>query len=230
MDADELVGKTLAAAGGVDNIKAVKTSTITGKVMSQGMEIPLQIVRKRPDKIRVSATVQGMEIVQCYAGGSGYSINPMTGSSDPQPMGDVELMSFKLQGDLDGLLVDFKKKGFTVEYLGEVDVAGTPTYQLRVDTKQGIVIDQFIDQENFHIIKKTNKLQVDDNEMVTDTFQSDFREVDGITMPFAIETRQGDFVVNQIQFESVEHNLEIDDALFAMKETGPGAPGVPVRE
>jgi len=52
---------------------------------------------------------------------------------------------------------------------------------------------------------------------------SDFQEVDGLTLPFAIETRSGDAVMNQIMMETVAYNVEVDDSLFEMPEA-PSAP------
>ncbi len=37
---------------------------------------------------------------------------------------EMEEMSFKIQSDMDGILVDYAKKGYTVEYIGEADVEG----------------------------------------------------------------------------------------------------------
>ena len=52
-------------------------------------------------------------------------------------MGELEDKSFKLQADMDGLLVDYAKKGYTVEYLGEDDVEGTAVHQLQPGHPRG---------------------------------------------------------------------------------------------
>ena len=65
----------------------------------------------------------------------------MTGSNDPQPMSGVEEKSFKLQADMDGPLVDYADKGYTVEYLGEEDVEGTPAHKLRLVVDEEMVFE-----------------------------------------------------------------------------------------
>ena len=226
MDADELIAKNLEASGGLEKIQAVKSVKLTGKFLAQGMEFPFTMIQKRPNKMRIEADIMGATMVQCYSGEKGWAINPMTGSSDPQPMSGIEEKSFKLQADMDGPLVDYAKKGYTVEYIGEEDVEGTPTHQLRIDTKDGIVIDLFMDTEYFLIIKSSNKMTVDENEFETQTYMSDFQEVDGLVIPFAIETRSGDTVMNQIMMEKAEYDVEVEDSLFVMPEVAapPAAP------
>jgi len=117
MDTDELIAKSIEASGGLEKLQAVKSAKFTGKTM-----------------------------VQCFAGDKGWTINPMTGSTTAQPMSEMEEMSFRLQADMDGILVDHAKKGYTVEYVGEEDVEGTPTYHLKVDTNTGIVLNMYMDR------------------------------------------------------------------------------------
>ena len=180
------------------------------------MELPFVMTQRRPDRLRIEVEVMGMTMVQCYDGTKGWSINPMTGSPDPQPMSEVENKSFALQADMDGVLVDYRDKGYTVEYLGESDVEGTAAHQLRVDTKQGTVNDIFIDKEYFMAIKVHSKVTVDAAEFESDSFMSDFKEVDGTVIPFAIETRMGETVVNQVMIEKVEYGVAVQDSIFIM--------------
>ncbi len=226
MDADELIAKSIEATGGLEKIKSVDSVKFTGKFLAQGMEFPFTMTQKRPNKLRMDAEIMGATMTQCFDGEKGWSINPMTGSTTPQPMSGIEEMSFKLQSDMDGVLVDYAEKGYTVEYIGEEDVEGTPTHQLRVDTNIGIVMDIFLDAEYFLLIKSANKISIDENEFETQTYMSDYQEVDGLIMPFAIETRSGDTVMNQIMMEKVEFGVEVDDSIFAMPEV-PSAPTTP---
>lgn len=226
MDAEELIAKHIEATGGQEKIAAIQSLKLTGKFMTQGMEFPFTMIQKRPHFLRIEVNAMGMDIVQAYDGETGWSINPMTGSSDPQPLGDLETKGLKLQADMDGALVDYAKKGFTVEYLGEEDVEGTPCYKLRLDTKQDIVVDYFIDKEYFLAIKQASVVTLDENKIESQTYMSDFQDVNGVVMAFSMETRMGDMVANQIKFENAEQNVVVDDAVFTMPEA-PGAPSTP---
>jgi len=224
MDAKELIEKNTEAMGGLDKIMAVQSMTATGKALAQGMEFPFEMKQSRPNFMRLDVTVMGMQMVQAYDGEKGWAINPMMGSQDPQPMGELENKSFKMQSDMDGLLVGYEEKGYTVEYIGEAEVEGTPVYQLRLDTHMDIVIDLFIDQEYFLVIKQSATINWEEKVIESDTYMSDFQEVgDGLIMPFSVETRMGETTVNQIVMETVEHNTKVDMSIFAMPEVEPAA-------
>jgi outer membrane lipoprotein-sorting protein len=229
MDADELIKKNIEATGGLDKIRSIQSVKYTGKFLTQGMEFPFTMIQKRGSKMRIEAEIMGSTMVQVFNGEKGWGINPMTGSTDPQPMSEMEEKSFKLQADMDGPLVDHADKGYTVEYLGEEDVEGTPAYKLKIDTNNGIVMNIFFDKEYFLNIKSSNAIKVDESEFETQTYPSDYQEVDGLVQPFAIETRNGDTVLNQVMMEKVEYNVEVDDSIFVMPEVPevPDAPAAP---
>ena len=227
MDADELIKKNIEATGGLEKIKSVKSVKYTGKFLTQGMEFPFTMIQKRREKMRIEAEIMGSTMVQVFDGEKGWGINPMTGSSDPQPMSGMEEKSFKLQADMDGPLIDYADKGYTVEYLGEEDVEGTPAYKLKVDTNNGIVMNIFFDKDYFpeHQEFEQPSPWTRTNSKPRPT-PATIQEVDGMVMPFAIETRSGDQVLNQVVMEKVEYNVEVDDSIFEMPEV-PAAPAVP---
>jgi hypothetical protein len=216
MDADELIAKALEAQGGVKALQAVQSQKATGKFVNQGMEIPFTMVQVRPNLLRIDATFMGMTIVQAFDGTNGWSINPMTGSQDAQPMSAVEAKGFRLQADMDGQLLNWAAKGYTVEYVGPEAVEGTAAHRLRVDTKLDIVMDFWFDAESFLMLKQNLKMKIDQGEFETQNYPSDYRQQGGLTFAHAIETRQGDQVMNQILIDTIELGVTVDPTLFPM--------------
>lgn len=216
MDANELINKSLEAQGGLAAMQAVKSQKATGKFLTQGMEIPYTMVQARPNRMRIDAAVMGMSIIQCFDGTNGWSVNPMTGSTDAQPMSDMELKGFRLQADMDGPLVGWADKGYVAEYMGQEDVEGTPAYRLRLDTKQDVVLDYWFDADSFLLLKQNSKMKIDQGEFETQNYPSDYRQQDGLTIPFSIETRRGDQVLNTIVIDTLEPGVAVDDAVFVM--------------
>ena len=49
MDLQELVGKSIEAQGGAAALKAIQSQKVTGKILTQGMEMPITIVSARPN-------------------------------------------------------------------------------------------------------------------------------------------------------------------------------------
>lgn len=216
MDADELIAKAIEAQGGASALQAVQSQKATGKFVNQGMEIPFTMAQARPNLLRIDATFMGMTIVQAFDGTNGWSINPMTGSQDAQPMSDVEAKGFRMQADMDGQLLNWAAKGYTVEYVGPEEVEGTAAHRLRVDTKMDIVMDFWFDAESFLLLKQNLKMKVDQGEFETQSYPSDYRQQGGLTFAYAIETRQGDQVVNQLIIDTIELGVTVDPAVFLM--------------
>jgi len=54
-------------------------------------------------------------------------------------------------------------------------------------------------------------------EMTTETVLSDYREVDGIQIPFEMAIKAGPQNM-QMKFTSITHNAEIDDSVFRLKK------------
>ncbi len=223
MNIEELVGKAIDAQGGAAALKAVQSQKVTGKVVTQGMEMPISILTARPNLMRVEVSVMGMNIVQAFDGTTGWSINPMTGSQDPAPMGEFETKNTRLQADMDGLLQNWEARGWTGEYVGEEDVEGTATHRLRIDTKQDVVIDMWLDAESYLPIKQNSKVKFEGQEIETQMYFGDYRTQDGLVIPFSMESRQGDQVMMNMVFEKVEFGVPADPATFAMpaKATAP---------
>jgi hypothetical protein len=214
MTADELIEKGFEAQGGLENIQAIKSVKATGKFMTMGMEFPFTMVQKRPGMMRIDADINGMTMVQVWDGEAGWSINPMMGSTEAQDMSPMEAKSFKMQADMDGVLVDYEKKGYSVEYVGEDEVEGTKVHHLKLDTNDDLVLDMYYDAEYFLVIKTGSTMTMDEQTIKSDTFMSDFKESGDLIVPFAMETRMNGQTMNNIVIETIEYDVEVDDGQF----------------
>lgn len=128
------------------------------------------------------------------------------------------------QADFDGPLVNYKEKGNTVELVGSEDVEGTPAYKLKLTLKSGDVRYIFIDKDSFLELKATAMMKREGNEMQIDSLSGDYKEVNGLMMPFSIETRVKDQVMSQITIDKIELDVPIDDAIFKMPPATQSAP------
>ena len=109
---DEAIAKYVEAIGGRARMDAVKTRRASGKmVMEGGMELPVAIELKRPNKFRSDSTFQGMTMTQAYDGAVGWMIMPFAGKTDPEKMSPEQIKLVESQSDMDGPLVDYQKKG-----------------------------------------------------------------------------------------------------------------------
>lgn len=213
---DELIKKNIDAQGGVERLKAVKSIKITGKIIQQGIEIPITIQQKRPNMVRVDVTFQGKTQTGAYDGETGWKTNPFQGSPDPEKIAGDELKELQEQADMDGPLVDYKTKGHTVELIGKEDMEGTPVYKLKLTLKNGDVRNLYIDAENSLTLKVNLKRKTPGGEMEADQYVGNYKKVNGIMAAFSIETKISGQTVNQIAFDKMEMDVPIDDSAFKM--------------
>lgn len=216
MTADELIAKNVEAKGGMEKIKAIQSYKAMGKYMMMGMELPMTIYNKRPDLFRMEISAQGMTVVQAYDGKTAWTINPFMGSSDPEKIPGIQGQMTAEHADIDGMLLNYKDKGYKVKLLGEEDMEGTKVYHLQIAISDSLTIDDYIDAEYFLELKMGVTMNVEGNPVTVDTYLGDYKPVDGVLMPFTTETKLGAETRGQMVLDTVMVNVEMPDSLFAM--------------
>ena len=221
---DEVLAKNLEVRGGEDAILAVGSSRMTGTMRmgdsaAGALEMPFTIEFKRPNKVRIEFTMQGMTAVQAFDGEVGWAIMPFLGKTEPEEMAEDQLKEMKEQADFDGVLVNFEEKGHTVELLGTEEVDGTPAYKLKVTKANGDVVNLYLDQEYFIEFKADTKREVQGNEIEVSTVFGDYKEVGGLLFAHSMEMSFAGTPDGQvITIDTIELDIELDDDRFSMPE------------
>ena len=97
----------------------------------------------------MESSVQGSSVIQAYDGTTGWTVNPFAGAPEPKQLTGDELDAIKANADLDGSLVDYKAKGYTVELVGKEDFKGTQAYKLKITKRPGSSEFAYIDATTF---------------------------------------------------------------------------------
>lgn len=218
MTLDQVMDKYYEARGGLDKIKDVKSARMTGKMMmGPQMEAPFVITWVRPDAVRMEFEIQGMKGVQAASGDEGWMHMPFMGQSAPQAMTEAEMKALEDMKDFDGALVDWKKKGHTLELVGKEEVEGTQAYKLKMTQADGDVSHHFIDAEHFVEIKSAAKQNMGGMEMDIESTMGDYKEVDGLMFAHAIEQKaKGAPTGQSFVVEKIELDVSVDPGVFAM--------------
>ncbi len=214
----ELIESYIAALGGLETIRSVESMQLTGEVemLSFGMTMPLTITQKRPSKvhIRVEVPAMGSEVINAYDGETAWENNPMQGGI--QKMAGERARDMKERADMDGFLVDYEAKGYAVHYVGEEEVNGSNTKKLRVMRPDSSEMFVFLDAESFLQVK----IEAEGTNPMTgarakkETFLMDYRDVDGMMIPFEMKVLMDGQVFQNITIKEVKTNVEVDDTIF----------------
>jgi hypothetical protein len=199
---------------GQDNLLKVNTQRITGKIVQNGVEIPFIQVAKRPDKVRIEGTFQALTFIQTFNGKEGWSLNPFMGVTEPQPLTEDALKSMKYQADMDGMLWNWKEKGYTLSLEGKEDMEGTSCYKIKLETKDGDSFTYYIDSDSYIMIRLNTKIKVMGNETEADTYFSNYMQVEGLAVPGKSETKMNGQVTMTMVVDKVELNIDLADSLF----------------
>ncbi len=219
---EEIVAANLEAKGGEAAWKALETGRMTGTMRMGGgaagaMEMPFTVEFKKPHKIRLEFTMQGMTAVQAFDGEIGWAILPFLGKTEAEEMAEDQVKQLKDQADFEGVLVDYEAKGHAVELVGQEEVDGTPAYKLKVTRADGDVDYLYLDEEYFVEFKMEATREVQGNEVTISTVLGDYKEVGGLLFAHSMEMAFGGGEAQQvITIESIELGIDIPDERFAM--------------
>ncbi len=207
---DEIV-KKYTEANKLDQVANHKTIKITANISMMGMEMPMQIWMKNPDKIKSVTSFNGQDIIQVVDGAKGYSINPMAGSSDPVEMTPEQISQTARSNMFQNYMAEYLKSG-KLALAGEENVNEKPAYKIKATIDGSTTSDIFIDKSSFLMVKQS----ITSSGMTIDSYASDYTDTNGFMMPMKTTTSaQGmDILVN---FTKVEVDIPMEDSIFTVK-------------
>lgn len=255
LSATDVAAKNVASRGGLAAWRKVQSLAFEGKLGAGGNQrgtlpspevaavsrripqerrladeamLPFTMQLQRPRKTRLEVQFRGQNAIQVYDGTNGWKLRPFLNRLEVEPYSPQELQMASLQSDLDGPLVDYAAKGSRVESDGVEQVEGRPDIKLKITTKSGQVIHVWIDPETFLESKIDGQPRELDGKMhAVEIYYRDYRDVDGLKIPFVLETRvlpvsdgkrtshEPPFPPEKIQIDRVTINPKLDAARFS---------------
>ena len=217
--ADDIVARYIKAVGGMDKIQSVKSLRRSGKYIGGGgFEAPILQENKRDASVREEFSLQGMTGINAFDGKTGWKIEPWGGKKDPEALGEEEMKGIIEDADFDGPLVDYKRKGNKVEFLGTDKFEGTDTYKLKITKPNGDVYTYYLDTDYYMPIKIDLKRMVRGEEREYESALGDYKLVNGWYLPFSIESNPKGHPQDKSKYvyDRIEANVAIDDSRFVM--------------
>jgi outer membrane lipoprotein-sorting protein len=251
------VDKYVAAIGGLEAWRAVQTLSLAGKLgvggnqraslhvpaadpvpngatpivshrRTEEVQLPFVMELKRPRKLRFELQFNGQTAVQVYDGVNGWKLKPFLNRNEVEPYTAQEIKIASLKSDLDGPLMDYAAKGTRVELDAEEKVEGRDTYKLKLTLKNGKVVHVWIDAQSFLETKtEGTPRRLDGVEHPVEVYFRDYRAVEGLQIPFVLETkvlpvaknafgmRDTPVPVERITAEKVEVNPKLEESVFS---------------
>jgi hypothetical protein len=211
---DRILDRYMEASGGRAAWEKLNTRVSKGTVTVRAMNVsgPLEIDEKAPDKLLVTVTISGSVFLQGFDGTVGWSEDPQNGLREQT---GAELAETKREADFYHPL-DLRKLYTRISLAGTETIADRLAYLVEATPPEGGKPDRvYFDVRTGLPLRVITQHHNFDGSI--EEFQEDFgdyRTVDGVKVPFAIEQSDSQ-VAFTIKLDEVRDNLELKDTEFA---------------
>lgn len=202
-----ILEKYIEAIGGRAKLETVKSrqSTMTMDIAAMGMKADITMLQAEGGKFLNITDIPSMgKVEQGSDGTTVWENNPMAG---PRVLEGPELASIRRTSALNAEL-NYEKLYKKIETVGLEPVNDRPHYKVALTPEEGAPIFQFFDQETGLLSKMAMTMQMQMGEVPVESFISDYRDVEGIKLPYSTSQKvQG--VEMKMTVKEVKHNAEI---------------------
>ena len=206
----EIYDAYIEATGGRERFQELNSSRIVGAMKMQGMEAPMEILRERPGKLVVTIEFEGFgTISQGINETHAWDVNPMRGA---RLLDGKERDDMQKRADFEEEL-EPEKYYKSIETVGKESIDGKECYVVEFTSNNDEVEKRFFDVATDFVVRVETKRDTPLGKMNVATAMSDYRDIDGIKMPFKTEMS----VMGQsqvIEFQEVNLNVEHEEDAF----------------
>jgi photosynthetic reaction center cytochrome c subunit len=213
--ADQILDKYLAAVGGAEALKKIKSRIQKGALETEGMQFPIEVYSEAPDK-RVSVShPQGGDSVTAFNGEVGWlsirnGFHKMTGPEREAARIDAQLY---FPARVRELYKEFKVSP------GE-EINGRPTYGVQATDPNRPSLRLYFDPDSGLLLRQMRFAETPLGRNPTQIDYADYRETGGVKIPYrwTLTRPNGSFT---IKVDQVQQNVPIDEKLFLPPSESP---------
>jgi len=207
---EEVIAKHIEARGGA-RWNEIETIRIEGSYTAVSQVNPFTIRRKRDRRYRMDTTMIGAPSTTGYDGETLWN----NGRRGLSAIEGLDRSIFLRDVDFATPFFDYRERGFEVKLLGTVDFEGMDAIGIELTRPDDGEETWFLDPATYLEMGRVSPGNDWLGPVERRTYYEDFREVDGVMIPFLTEaqwyTRH-----RLLEVDRVETNLAVDDELFVM--------------
>jgi CubicO group peptidase (beta-lactamase class C family) len=220
IEVDDLMAKTIAALGGEANLRSIKSRVMTYELdaVNQGIQGSATTYSKAPGKqaTETTLTALGKVIAKGFEFFDGTNGEEVFTFSQVEKYAGKKLEDARIAYDLYAPL-NWKTNFKSIEVKGTEKVGDEECWVVEFTPEKGTKFREFYSTRSFLSLKREGVIpsSTSENSLPYSVVYSDYREIDGVKLPFkSVNTTptMGDVITT---VKSVKHNTEIDDSIFA---------------
>jgi len=203
---DQVIDRYIKAVGGTAAIEKITTRVMRGSLVTSGGTARLEVYEKTPNKFLVIVENSAAGLSQNgFNGVVAWSQNAQRGSRE---MKGPEVENFKREYDLHR---EIKLKEFypKMSVTGRETIGDRDAFVVEAATVDGVSEVLYFDVGTGLLFRRDVTVQG----TTLQAYLEDYREVDGIKIPFTIRRSRSDFSFTY-KFDEVKHNIAVEDSKF----------------
>jgi hypothetical protein len=209
---DQILEKYVTALGGRAAMEkhSSRVSKGTIEISEAGLSGTFQVSEKAPDKSLTVMDLPGLGLVREGADASGaWEESPQAGLRDKA---GSELADARRSATFNA---DLKMPALykTLTVTGKEKVGLRDVYAVLATPADGTPTRMYFDAETGLIVRQGMTRDTPQGPIDIDVFLEDYRDVDGVKLPFTIRQVTQTFTM-VIRLTDVKHNVALDDAIF----------------
>ncbi|MFH2056742.1 MAG: hypothetical protein ABIJ61_12350 [bacterium] len=201
--AESVIAAYFESIGGEENLLRVKSLFLSGTTYTQSLPLEVRLYIKPPNKAYNELLMEG----QIFSSGGTDGNNAWQST----PLGTFFLdgdlkLSAQQQADFFPLL-DYRKRGMKLTYLGETFVKGKKSHKIQVVTAEADTSFCYFDDKDHFLLKQESR--------TGSVLFSKYRPVGNLVIFHKLNTEgaEGELLIT---FDSIAVNIPIPDSLFVM--------------
>lgn len=205
--APEIVQRYIAARGGLEKMRAIRTLVFRGPPRPNGRP-GRQILRGRPFYLSIGSEGNDGSPWEAY---DEFGLQPR--------VTDAPGAALRHTAYFDDPLVMTLEPGWSVELTGSERIGDRDAWRLRVGYPDGFVNESFVDKTNWLLIARrfTAPVHAFGSSVTSQAILGDYRPVNGVLFPFSL--REVDLATGEemdvFTWQSIEANAPLDHAVFS---------------
>ena len=204
-------------------LASVDTVVAKGNLGLMGLKLPLTLTLARPRSARLEADMAGSPLILAFDGEQAWALSALQGMPEPEALPPEASEAIAIFADfLWGLLDSAQKSGVELAFAGVEKVRRDEGYAISMTAEDGSERKVVLGGEDFLERQFSLRAVFMGAEQDIDALLGDYREVDGVQVPFEIELLSGGAPLATVSFEVVDTGLSVDPELFSLPE--PEAP------
>ena len=214
---EDLARIHLEAMGGKVRVMQLKNLRATGHLIAGEHELRFELIAERPNRLRVMTVGEGRTLIQGWDGSSAPWRLEEGKSSVARAMSVEDAADFLADAEFDDQLIGAAERGYQLDFAGEGTIGDLRVFKILVTHHKQSPFFLLLDAVRYFIVARTVTHKTPSGREVTvETRYADFREVEGVFLPYRISVFNDQRLLNVTVIESVDANSTLPPDTFQM--------------